>query len=139
MRKIAELIRDQNPLVLSPDMTVQQACELMRQSRAGAVLITATDGGLAGIFTRIDAINRVLAEGKSATETMLGDVMTTNPRTIAPTTTALDALRIMEDCGFRHLPVVSQGKILGVIFRGEFSGVELDLIEEEVSIWERIR
>ncbi len=139
MRKIAELVRDRYPLVLSPEVTVWRACQLMREFRTGAALVAENGRELKGIFTRGDAVNRVLAEGKSARKTTLAQVMTAKLRTIGPATTAIEALRIMEDCGVRHLPVIGEGKILGVVFRGDFKGIELDLIEGEAMIWERLR
>ena len=53
-------------------------------------------------------------------------------------TTAIDALRTMSDRGYRHLPVVADGKILGVISRGDFKGLELDRLEDETHLWECI-
>ena len=138
MRKMSDLVRDGNPLILSPGATVQNACQKMRRGRAGAVLIASNDGRLKGIFTRGDAINRVLAEGKNAAETTLDDVMTTSPHTISPDASVIDALRIMEDCGCRHLPVIYDDRIVGIVFRGDFRGLELDRIEEEAELWEKI-
>lgn len=138
MRKMSDLVRDGNPLILSPGATVQNACQKMRRGRAGAVLIASNDGRLKGIFTRGDAINRVLAEGKNAAETTLDDVMTTSLHTISPDASVIDALRIMEDCGCRHLPVIHDDRIVGIVFRGDFRGLELDRIEEEAELWEKI-
>ncbi len=69
MRKISEIVRNQDPLTLPPDATVSDACRWMRDRRVGAVLVTADDGRLVGIFTGRDAVHRVLAEGKSAGDT----------------------------------------------------------------------
>lgn len=138
MRKISDLVRDRNPLILSPFDTVQHACAQMRRGRAGAVLVASHDGRLEGIFTRGDAINRVLAEGKNATDLTLNEVMTDSLRTIAPDASVIDALRMMEDCGCRHLPVVQGDQIVGLVFRGDFRGLELDRIEEEAEIWAKI-
>jgi predicted transcriptional regulator len=85
-----------------------------------------------------DAINRVVAEGKNPTETTLNEVMTNSLHTISPEATVIDALRRMQDCGCRHLPVVHEDKIVGLVFRGDFRGLELDRIEEEAELWERI-
>ena len=76
-------------------------------------------------------------EGKNPATTLLADVMTSRPNTLAPGGTAADALRLMRDAGFRHLPIVEQGRILGVVSRGDFEGMELDLHEQEVALWER--
>ena len=139
MRKMSDLVRDKNPLILPRSATVQQACQRMRRGRAGAVLIGSNDGRLRGIFTRGDAVNRVLAEGKNPSETTLDEVMTTSLRTVSPNATVIDALRLMEDCGCRHLPVIHEDRIVGIIFRGDFRGLELDRIEEEADLWERVR
>jgi CBS domain-containing protein len=81
---------------------------------------------------------RALGEAKDPTATPLAEVMTPDPVTIAPERTAIDALRVLGDCGFRHLPVVSHGKIVGIVSRGDFKGMELDRLEGETALWERI-
>ncbi len=138
MRRLSDMIFHQNPLILPEDASVKQACSLMSERRAGSVLATDKDGKLAGIFTGRDAVCRVLAAGKSAT-TKLGDVMTTDPDTLAPEQTAIDALRLMWDGGYRHLPVVKDGKILGIVSRGDFKADEQDRLEEERNLWEHMR
>jgi CBS domain-containing protein len=65
--------------------------------------------------------------------------MTRNPVTVAPTAQAIDALRQMSDRGFRHLPVVDDGKILGVVSRGDFKGMEIDQLDDEDHLWECVR
>ena len=55
-----------------------------------------------------------------------------------PANIAIDALRLMEDCGCRHLPVVENGTVVGIVSRGDFRGLELDRLDEETGIWERI-
>src|SRR5262249_4913192 len=62
-----------------------------------------------------DAVHRVLAEGKSAVCTTLGDVMTPNPDTIVPGKMVIEALRLMEDRRYRHLPIVDSGKVVGIV------------------------
>jgi len=73
-----------------------------------------------GIFTGRDAVNRVLAAGKEGNHTKLAEAMTSNPITMSPNKTAIDALRLMWDGGFRHIPIVENRKALGVISRGDF-------------------
>jgi CBS domain-containing protein len=139
MRKLSDLVRDRSPLLLEPDMTVQNAAKHMRDRRAGAALVAVNDREIRGIFTRGDAVRRVLAEGRHPASTRLEQVMTPAPRTVPPTTTVIEALRIMHDCGCRHLPVVERdGSIAGLVFRGDFRGRELDRIDEEEEIWARI-
>lgn len=136
-RNLAFIVKDQHPLTLTADHTVQQACQRMAQRHVGAVLVTDKKHHLTGIFTGRDAV-RALAEGKNAATTTLAETMTPNPHTISPDQTAIAALRAMNDGGFRHLPVVADGKIVGIVSRGDFKGLELDLFEDEVNLWERI-
>lgn len=138
MRAMSEIVRDQKPLILSPKTTVKHACERMRERRVGAVLVAERDHRLVGIFTGRDAVCRVLAEGKDAAETTLAEVMTRDPATMPPTNTAIEALRLMHDGGFRHVPVVAGGKIIGIASHGDFRGLETARLDDETGLWERI-
>jgi CBS domain-containing protein len=80
----------------------------------------------------------VLAEGKSAWRTEQAEVMTRDPDTMAPGKTAIEALRLMEDGRYRHVPVVDGGRVVGIVSRFDFSGIELDRLYEETGLWERI-
>ncbi len=138
MRRMSEILRDQKPLVLPPTAVVKEACRQMRDRRVGAVLVAGDDLKLLGIFTGRDAVCRMLAEGRDSGTTSLAEVMTREPRTMPPDRTAIDALRLMEDGGFRHVPVVIQGKIVGVVSHGDFRGLEQARLDEETDFWERI-
>ena len=138
MRKMADMVRNQDPVTLSPEATVKDACERMRDRRIGAVLIIEADRRLVGIFTGRDAVHHVLADGKNAARTTPAEVMTRDPDTMLPGNTAIEALRLMEDGRFRHLPIVDDGKVVGIVSRFDFSGIELDRLDEETGLWERI-
>jgi CBS domain-containing protein len=137
-RPMQDIIVRRAPVTLPPDATVQQACAEMRRHRIGAVLVTDAGGGLVGIFTGRDAICRMLAEGRDPAATPLRAVMTPDPETLGPRHRALDALRLMRDSGFRHVPVVEDGRLLGVVSRGDFLGGEYAHLEAESHLWERI-
>ena len=138
MRKMTDMVRNQDPVTLPPETTVKDACQRMRDRGIGAVLIIEADRRLVGIFTARDAVHRVLAEGKNAGRTTLAEVMTRDPDTMPPGDTAIEALRLMEDGRFRHLPIVDDGKVVGIVSRFDFSGIELDRLDEETGLWERI-
>jgi CBS domain-containing protein len=138
MRKMSDIIRKQEPVILPPQASVKQACELMRDHRIGAILVAKEDRRLLGIFTGRDAVCRVLAEGRTAADTTLAEVMTPRPHTMPPGKTAIEALRLMLGCGCRHLPVVENGTIVGVVSRWDFQGHEQVRLDEETGIWERI-
>ncbi len=139
MRKLSDVILEQRPLVLNGNAPVIEAARQMRDRQAGSTVVVDDNGRLLGIFTGRDAVSRVVAEGRDARTTKLADVMTPNPMTMAPDQTAVDALRLMWDGGFRHLPLVKNGRILGVVSRGDFKGLEFDRHEEERELWEHMR
>jgi CBS domain-containing protein len=135
---MSEVVRDQKPLAMSPRATVKHASEQMRDRRVGAVLVTDRNDRLVGIFTGRDAVCRVLAEGKDAAKTTLAEVMTRDPCTMPPTNSAIDALRLMRDGGFRHIPVVAGHNVVGIVSHGDFRGLEKARLDEETGLWERL-
>lgn len=136
-RCIEFIVKNHEPLVLRSTDTVRTACQGMWEQHVGAVLVTGANGALAGIFTGRDAV-RILAEGHDGPDTQLAVAMTPEPHTITPAHTSIDALRAMTDGGYRHLPVIDDGKIIGVVSRGDFDGVEYERLSDETSLWERI-
>ena len=139
MRKLQDIAWEQQPVMLPPEATVMEACRAMRDRRVGSVVVADADARLKGIFTGRDAVCRVLAVGKDATTTVLRDVMTADPSTLSPDRSAVEALRLMWDGGFRHLPVVKAGRVVGVISRGDFKGYEHHQHDEERDLWEHMR
>jgi CBS domain-containing protein len=138
MRQMSEIVRDQKPLVMPAGTPVKHACRRMRERRVGAVLVADERHRLVGIFTGRDAVCRVLAEGKDADLTTLADVMTNNPCTMPPTNSAIEALRLMRDGGFRHVPVVDGHTVVGIVSHGDFQGLETARLDEESGLWERL-
>jgi CBS domain-containing protein len=108
-------IMDPRKLILVPgSMTVREAAKLMKTKRYGAVLVTDGDD-LLGIFTERDAVFRVIAVGLDPEATPLADVMTRDPTTITPDKTFGHAMLMMHEGGFRHVPVVEDGKLVGMV------------------------
>jgi len=136
-RDMAEIIRNQKPACLPPSATVRTACEMMHERRVGAILVTDPAGKLVGIVTGRDVV-RIIADGMDVVATVLDDVMTRDPATMPPRSTAIEALRLMRDGGFRHVPVVDGGRLIGVVSRGDFRGLEADRLDVETGLWERI-
>ncbi|MDE2006950.1 MAG: CBS domain-containing protein [Rhodospirillales bacterium] len=136
-RALTEILRRQVPLTMRPDATLREAARAMADRGVGAVLVTDAAGCLLGIVTGRDAV-RALAEAEAPGALTLDRVMTRNPATLGPDGTAIEALRLMADCGCRHIPVVAAGKVAGIVSRGDFRGLELDRLDEETGLWERI-
>ncbi len=122
-RTVGQLIK-RNVVYLPSSTNVSEASKVMATKHIGAVLVM-DDGQLEGIFTERDAVIRVLAERRDPEATQLFEVMTRDPITIAPQSAATDALRLMSEVGFRHIPIAEGGEVYGVISIRDFVGVEL--------------
>lgn len=98
-----------------PQASVWQAACVMTKANCGSVLIIDPAGVMLGILTERDLMTRVLAKALDAQKTPVSDVMTHNPLCVVPEIAVSDAVLILLERGFRHLPVVSPaGRILGV-------------------------
>lgn len=111
---VGELMDPRKLLQGPPSMTVSQAAEAMQRQAVGAVLVVEA-GQLVGIFTERDAVYRVIAAGLNVRTTILGQVMTPHPRTLGPDDRYGVALLLMREHGFRHVPVVAAGELLGIV------------------------
>jgi CBS domain-containing protein len=137
-RTMGELVKDQAPLAMAPATTVAEACAAMHARRVGAVLVTEEGGRLVGIFTGRDAL-RCLAEARDPRATPLDAVMTRDPTTLPPGSHAIDALRLLDNGGFRHLPVCRDGRVCGIVSRYDFRAREHARLDEETGYFERLR
>jgi CBS domain-containing protein len=113
-QRIRSVMEQKKLVTAAPETTVNQAAKLMAKRNVGAVMVV-EDGRLVGIFTERDAVFRVIAKGRDAQTTLLADVMTDAPHTVDPDKTFGYALLMMHDNGFRHLPVIENGKPIGII------------------------
>ena len=98
----------------APETLVSKAAELMAAKNVGAIMVV-EDDRLIGIFTERDVVFRVVAQGLDARVTRLADVMTRTPHTVDPQKPFGYALLVMHEQGFRHLPVVRDGKLIGIV------------------------
>ena len=114
MRLIRDIMQRPKAVVARPDETVRDAALRMAENACGSVLVC-DDGRLRGIFTERDLLTRVVGKDLDPKETRLEQVMTADPDTIESTDTAREALRRMDEFGYRHLPVMENGQVLGVI------------------------
>jgi len=100
---------------LPPTASVHEAACVMTRANCGSVLVIEGGSTMQGIVTERDLMTRVLAKALDPAKTTLASVMTPNPRCVGPDTKVADAVLMMIERGFRHLPVVAEGgKILGV-------------------------
>ncbi len=135
-RLMPEVVHDQKLAQLPGTATVREAARLMAARRIGSVLVTAHDGRLEGILTERDILCRVVAPGRDPDRTRLHEVMTKDPDTIGPNAPAIEALRRMRDGGYRHLPVLDGGRLVGIVSHRDFLGAEQTRLEDETRLWE---
>jgi CBS domain-containing protein len=141
-RRIRHIIRRQELLSVTPKTPVREAARLMDVRNVASVLVLDADGRLLGIFTERDLLRRVVAKGRDPDKTLVAEVMTATPHTIAPEATTLQAMRAMHEYKVRHLPVTDGGRAVGVVSIRDFLGEELIefLNEQEMRerLWEEV-
>ena len=114
-RTIFQSMSHRHVMSLGPGATVHEAACVMTRANCGSVLVIDTASTLLGILTERDLMTRVLAKALDPAKTLVSEVMTRHPRCVPPEMKVADAVLIMIERGFRHLPIVSDsGKILGV-------------------------
>jgi CBS domain-containing protein len=113
-RPVSQVMQGSKVLKATPATPVSKAARMMAAKNAGAIMVVAR-GRLVGICTERDIVFRVVAPGLDATATRLSDVMTRAPHTVAPDKPFGYALLVMQEKGFRHLPVVLEGKPIGIV------------------------
>ena len=103
---------------VSPSSCVYDALEVLENKNLGA-LVVVEDETLIGIFTERDYARKVVLKGRSSKETRIKDIMTDRPVFVTPQNTIDDCMQIMTDKHIRHLPVLDNGKLVGVISIGD--------------------
>jgi CBS domain-containing protein len=124
-RSIRMIIEQQEAVAVPGTATVADAAQLMKEKQADAVLVV-DQGRLTGIFTERDALFRVVAECRDPRQARLAEVMTADPRTIHPDRPFSEALHVMQEGGFRHVPVVEDGHPVGMVSVRDALGPELE-------------
>ena len=114
-RTVFQSCSQKRVLGLGPNASVREAAGVMTRANVGSVLVLEPPATLLGIVTERDLMTRVLAKGLDPEKTTVRDVMTPKPMCVPPETLVSDAVVIMIERGFRHLPIVGpNSKIMGV-------------------------
>ncbi len=135
---VRRMMRPEKALQLPPETTVLDAVKKMAEKNVGAVMIVEHEN-LRGIFTERDVMCRVLAKELDPAKTCLVQVMTPEPRTVSPDKSYGHALVMMQENGFRHAPVVENGKPIGIISARNAMDPDLEEFAAEVYRREAMR
>jgi CBS domain-containing protein len=138
-RTVFQSISQRHVVSVTPSSTVFTAASVMTRANCGSVLIIDNSSTLLGIVTERDLMTRVLAKSLDPNTTTVAEIMTHSPHCVAPETRVTDAVLIMIERGFRHLPIVTQAnKILGVFSVRDAMPQELQEAESLAEFNEKI-
>jgi CBS domain-containing protein len=143
-RSVYQSIPNERVLSTSPQASVYEAACLMTAANCGSVLVVSQAGEMLGILTERDLMTKVVAEALDPKTTSVSEVMTKNPRFVTPDTSVSDAVLIMQEGGFRHLPILSSTyKVVGMfsirdaapreIIEARSKAQYLDILSESVA------
>ena len=121
METVSELLahKGNQTVTISPDSTVYDAIKLMSDRNIGAVLVVEPDDTMIGILTERDYARKIVLTGKSSKTTPVSDIMTRNVVYVKPAHTVEEAMAIMSDHRCRHLPVLDEDQLVGLISIGD--------------------
>jgi CBS domain-containing protein len=122
-----------NVVTIEPNTNVLTAAKLLAERRIGALVVTGPDHRVVGIVSERDIVQRVAGQGPTALELPLTDVMTRKVMTCTPADTISSVMERMTEGKFRHLPVVEQGRLTGIVSIGDVVKHRLQQMEREQS------
>ncbi|MEQ8666081.1 MAG: CBS domain-containing protein [Rhodospirillales bacterium] len=132
-RKIVpDVISDQDVAAVTVGTTALEAAEKMAAANIAAVVVNDDAGKLIGIVTERDLTRDVVAKGQVPSQVRVGDIMTKNPDTLAPDDSAMDALQLMHNRKYRHLPVAVDGKCIGMVSVRDLYESVMDALQEDI-------
>jgi CBS domain-containing protein len=117
---ISEVLKSKGDAVVtvSPEATVRDLVAMLAEHNIGAVVVSTADEPLVGIVSERDIV-RGLVEGTGVLDATISDIMTSQVRTAEPTATVEDLMRLMTDHRVRHIPVVTGGRLEGIVSIGD--------------------
>jgi len=135
MHTVRELLREKGGQVwtIAPQATVYEAVELMAAKNIGS-LIVVEHGNVAGMFTELDYARKIVLKGRSSKTTTVGELMSTDVLYVGPEDTIENCMALMTDKRLRHLPVMENGKLAGVVSIGDI--VKVIISDREFTIRE---
>lgn len=141
MRQVRHLLEDKGSSVYSitPESPVLDAIRMMAERGIGALVVLRGEA-LAGIVTERDYARKVILKGRSSRETPVAEIMTPAPASVSPATTVDECMRLCTELRVRHLPVLDNGKLVGIVSIGDLvkavisdQAVEIDQLQRYIA------
>lgn len=138
MSQVKHLLESKGSTIFSiaPDVPVLEAIKRMAEHRVGALLVM-RGTELVGVLSERDYARKVILQGRSSSQTAVSDIMTSTPLTVGPDTDVFDCMRLCTDSRIRHLPVVQDDVVIGVISIGDLVKAVIDAQAEQIEHLER--
>jgi CBS domain-containing protein len=117
MKTVSKLLRTKvapRVITVRPEQSVLEAIKVLAQENVGAAIVMAGDR-LAGIFSERDYTRKVILKGRSSDTTRVEEIMTANVIVVSPRTKARECMALMTEKNIRHLPVVDEGRVIGMV------------------------
>lgn len=133
--KVIDILRTKGGDVFAvvASMTMKEAVDVLGEKNIGAVIVKDEQGRVAGILSERDVVRRIRTEGPAVLMRPIADCMTPSPITCGPDTTLDEVLSKMTDRRIRHLPVIQDGRLIGVISIGDVVKCKIDNAEREAA------
>ena len=129
MTNVAQVLKEkafQTVYTIHPDATVLDAISLMAEKGIGAIVVTETNGQVAGILSERDYTRKIALMHRKSFDTTVSEIMTAKVLTVTRNATVEDCLELMTDKHLRHLPVVENDQLLGLISIGDLVKAAMD-------------
>ena len=120
-------------VTIQPNTDVASAARILAERKIGALVVTGADQRVVGIVSERDIVQELAAHGAAALELPLTEVMTRKVMTCSPSDTISSVMERMTQGKFRHLPVLEQGKLIGIVSIGDVVKHRLEQMEREQS------
>jgi CBS domain-containing protein len=132
---ISAILREKGHAVhtCAPDETVTAFAERLERMRVGALVVAGADGALVGVASERDVVRQIARDGAAALAMTVGDIMTRDVITVSPAETLDAALGRMTDRRIRHLPVVEDGRLVGLVSIGDLVKARIDAAIREAA------
>lgn len=130
---VAHILRQKGTSVVTvePGDSVQTIVDMLSKHRIGAVVVVDGHGGIAGIVSERDVVRAMVGDAASVVSKTAKDIMTSKVRTCSPTDSEADLMQMMTESRIRHLPVVANGRVAGMISIGDVVKLRIESMEAE--------
>ncbi|NLT54718.1 MAG: CBS domain-containing protein [Actinomycetales bacterium] len=131
--RISDVLRGKGDLVVTigPEEDVRTLLDRLAENRIGAIVVAGEDGGIAGIVSERDVVRGMQREGAALLDRQVGSIMTADVHTCAPEASIEDLMVEMTEHRFRHVPVVADGRMCGIVSIGDVVKYRIEELQSE--------